>query len=404
MRVSLGKIIMKRIILYFILTFTGGLAAVNGQNDNEPKNLSSEILAKEEDKLVFGGYGQVDFSKQFVEDRALNSSLDVSRLVLSMGYAFSDKTSFFCEIEFEHVKELFVEQAFINHSFTDFLNFRTGLLLVPMGIINEYHEPTTFNGVNRPTVDNIIVPTTWREIGLGFTGRFQGPGIKYQAYLLNGFSGHDGTKGLINGEKFLRDARQKGAKSVMTSPDVSLRIDYFGVSGLKLGISGYLGKSESALYKNLDRSNLESVAHADSSIVGITMVGLDARYNTGGLSLRSEFILSVLSNTAQYNILTGNDAGKQILGMYGEIAYNILQKSGSEYSLTPFIRYENYNTHFRVDPLTTKQDNYKVNEYVFGIGWKLAEGAVLKADLQLARSAADEITRKTINAGFGVWF
>ena len=395
---------MKRKVLLFVLILTINLAAVKGQESTEPQNLSSEILAKKESKLEFGGYGQVDFSKQLLENRATNASLDVSRVILGMGYSFSSKTSFFSEVEYEHVKELYVEQAFINHSFNDFLNLRAGLILIPMGIINEYHEPTTFNGVNRPTVDNIIVPTTWREIGIGLTGRFQGPGIKYQAYLVNGFSGYDGTKGLINGEKFLRDGRQKGAKSIMTSPDLSVKIDYYGVSGLKIGISGYFGKTESALYKNLDLSNVTSVARADSSILGVSMAGLDVRYNRSGLSLRGELILSLMINTTQYNALTGNDVGRSVRGMYAEIAYNVLQKTDSEYSLTPFFRYENYDTHFKVDPGATEQEKYQVNEFVFGIGWKLAEGAVLKADMQLAKSAADATIRKTVNAGIGVWF
>ena len=391
-------------IQLFFLFLTINLAAVKGQESNEPQNLSSRILAKKENKLEFGGYGQVDFSKQLLKNTATNASLDVSRLILSMGYSFSSKTSFFSEVEFEHVKEIFVEQVFINHSFNDYLNMRAGLLLIPMGIINEYHEPTTFNGVNRPTVDNIIVPTTWREIGIGLTGRFQGSGIKYQAYLVNGFSGYDGTKGLINGEKFLRDGRQKGAKSIMTSPDLSLKIDYYGVTGLKIGISGYFGKTESALYKKLDLSNHTSVARADSSILGVTMAGLDVRYNRRGLSLRGELILTSMTNTTSYNALTGNDVGRSVRGMYAEIAYNVLQKTDSEYSLSPFFRYENYDTHFKVDPGVTKQEKYQVNELVFGIGWKLADGAVLKADMQLAKSAADATTRKTINAGIGLWF
>ena len=111
-----------------------------------------------------------------------------------------------------------------------------------------------------------------------------------------------------------------------------------------------------------------------------------------------------MANTAQYNTLTGNDAGRSIRGMYAEIAYNVLQKSSSEYSLTPFFRYENYDIHFKVDTGTTEQEKYLVNEFVFGLGWKLAEGAVLKADMQLTRSAADADTRKTVNAGIGVWF
>lgn len=395
---------MNKITISLLIALTASLFSVNGQVNSEPVNLSTSVLAKSEDKLVFGGYGQVDFTKPFVKNVRNNSSLDVSRVILSMGYNFSSKTSFFTEIEFEHVKEVYVEQAFINHSFSDMLSFRAGLMLIPMGIINEYHEPTTFNGVKRPSVDNIVVPTTWREIGLGFTGRFMGPGIKYQVYLVNGFSGFDGTRGLIGGEKFLRDSRQKGASSFMTSPDLSVKIDYFGLTGLKLGLAGYVGKSETALYKNLDLTNDAAVARADSSIVGISMIGLDARYTTGGLQLRGEIIYSSLSNTLQYNELANKDAGSAVFGTYAEIAYNVLHRTASEYQLTPFFRYEAYNTHFKVEPGLTKQDKYNVDEYVFGIGWMLAEGAVLKADMQLVRSAADNLTRKIFNAGIGVWF
>ena len=390
--------------LILISVFTAGSTLAAGQNDNEPKNLSSEILDRKEDKLVFGGYGQIDFSKPYTKGISQNSSLDVSRLILSMGYNFSSRTSFFSEIEFEHVREVFVEQAFINHSFFDYLNFRAGLMIVPMGIINEYHEPPTFNGVNRPTVDNIIVPTTWREIGLGFTGRFIEPGIKYQFYLFSGFSGYDGTKGLINGEKFLRDARQRGARSTMTSPDFSAKIDYFGIPGLKVGLSGYFGKTESALFRNLDRSDNTATARADSSVIGITMAGADARYNTGGLSMRGEFILSVQSNTSEYNTFTGNNAGSRTIGMYAEISYDVLHSFNSEYRLIPFFRYENYDTHFRVEPEITRLDNYRVNEYVFGVGLKLAEGAMLKADMQIAKPDSDEAARKTFNAGVALWF
>lgn len=395
---------MKRYLLSLLATTIMSVTILSGQENNEPRNLSSEVLSKTEDKLVFGGYGQVDYAKQFAENRSINSTLDVSRLVLSLGYSFTSKTSFFSEIEFEHVKEVFVEQAFINHSFADWFSLRAGLMLVPMGIINEYHEPPSFNGVNRPMVDNIVVPTTWREIGIGFTGRFQEAAVKYQLYLMNGFSGYDGSKGLITGEKFLRDARQKGAKSIMTSPDLSARIDYYGIRGLKLGLSGYFGKSESALYKNLDLSNNVNVKTADSSVVGITMIGLDARYNAGGFAIRGEYIISFVANTLEYNTFTGNNAGKQVNGMYAEIAYNLLHNTSSKFSLTPFFRYENYNTHSRVEEGITKEDKYLVNDFVFGVGWKLAAGAVIKTDLQISKTAAETTSRKILNAGVGVWF
>ena len=89
-------------------------------------------------------------------------------------------------------------------------------MLVPMGIINEFHEPTTFNGVERPEMDNVIVPTTWRELGFGVTGRFNDLSLGYQAYVFNGFKstsldGSGGVSGALSGSSGLRGGRQKGS-------------------------------------------------------------------------------------------------------------------------------------------------------------------------------------------------
>ena len=91
------------------------------------------------------------------------------------------------EVEFEHVQEVYIEQAFINYAVGSNVSLRGGLMLVPFGIINEFHEPTTFNGVERPELDNVIVPTTWRELGFGVAGRFNDLSLGYQAYVFNGF-------------------------------------------------------------------------------------------------------------------------------------------------------------------------------------------------------------------------
>ena len=95
--------------------------------------------------------------------------------------------NFSVRIEMEHVKEIYVEQAFLNYGVSDNFSIKGGLLLVPMGIINEYHEPTTYNGVERPSLNNKLVPTTWREMGIGATGRINSMSLKYQAYIMNGF-------------------------------------------------------------------------------------------------------------------------------------------------------------------------------------------------------------------------
>jgi hypothetical protein len=378
---------------------------VSAQTDNSPQNLASTLLSNTSQKLNIGGYGQVDMTSQLQSGKRSNASLDVSRVVLSVGYRFSDKTQFLTEIEFEHVKELYVEQAFLNHTFTDALSFRAGLMLVPMGIINEYHEPSTYNGVFRPMVDNTIVPTTWREIGAGFTGRFQEASLKYQLYLVNGFSGYgsDG-KGTLNGSGFLRSGRQRGAKSYLSAPNLSAKIDYYGIRGLKLGLAGYYGDTQSALYNNLDKSNENLIARADSSVVGVAMVGFDVRYSWKGFQGRGQVVYSKQSNSAAYNSFTKTDLGATVIGFYYEEAYNVLKHTSSTHQLTPFFRFEHYNTHLTVDPEITKMEKYSVKEYVFGIGWKPAEGAVFKVDMRMRKSKADEGYSNYLNAGIGVWF
>lgn len=394
---------MKKLVYSFLSVFI----AISGfsQEDNSPQNLASTLISNSAQKLNIGGYAQVDMTTQLQSGKRSNTSLDVSRMVISMGYRFSEKTQFLAEVEFEHVKELYVEQAFLNHNFNDALSFRAGLMLIPMGIINEYHEPTAYNGVLRPMVDNLIVPTTWREIGAGFTGRFQDIGLKYQLYLVNGFSsyGSDG-KGTLTGSGYLRNGRQKGAKSFQSAPNLSAKVDYYGIRGLKIGLAGYFGDTQSAMFNNLDKSDAALMARADSTVVGISMVGLDARYSWKGFQARAQVIYAKQSNSSAYNSYTHGDLGSAVLGFYYEEAYNILRLTSSTHQLNIFCRYEHYDTHLAVDPGATRQEKYRVNEYVIGLGWKPAEGAVFKIDTRLRKSKTDTSYTPYLNAGIGVWF
>ncbi len=392
---------MKTIVLLLLIGLS--LSHVYGQDDNSPQNLASTLLAQKSKKLSIGGYASVDFAKPIDSELRTNASLDVSRMIISMAYQFSDKTQFLTEVEFEHVKEIYVEQAFLNHSFNDYLNFRAGLMLIPMGIINEYHEPSTFNGVGRPMVDRVVVPTTWREIGLGFTGRIQDASLKYQLYVFNGFNGYN-NGGVLKGSSFLRSGRQKGAKSFMSSPTFSGKIDYYGIMGLKLGLATYMGETQSSLYNGLDPMDPQMLAMADSSIVGVKMLGFDARYDFKGFHLRGQFILSSQNNVEEYNTFTGKDIGKTVSGYYLEVSYNVLKTTESSHQLIPFVRYEHFDTHKSVVDSETRNDAYNVTEIIFGLGWKPAEGAIFKIDARMRKTMADDSYSPYLNAGIGVWF
>ena len=182
---------------------------VMGQFATEEENKysnSAGTLLQNNTGLVIGGYGEVHMNSPLNAEKRNIAALDVHRLVMLLGYNFNEKVQFVSELEFEHVKEVYVEQAFLQYKLNQQISLRGGLMLVPMGIINEYHEPTTFNGVERPLIDKYLTPSTWREIGIGVNGNLLDISIKYQAYLFNGFKGYDGSDKL-NGNNGLRKGR-----------------------------------------------------------------------------------------------------------------------------------------------------------------------------------------------------
>ncbi len=361
-------------------------------------------MMQEENKLTVGGYGQIDYNQILDNGSYNNGGLDVHRLVLMFGYKFNAKTQFITEIEVEHVKEVYVEQAFLQYEILSWLKLRGGLILIPMGIINEYHEPSTFNGVERPNLDKYIVPTTWREIGAGFTGTFPSAALSYQIYVINGFNGYnDGAN--LNGSNGFRSGRQKGAKSIINSPNLAFKVNYFGVTGLQLGLSGYAGKTQSSLFGAIDKSDSQLVASADSSVVGLSMLGVDARYQLGGLQFRGQANLGIVSNSANYNEFTGSDLGSSIGGWYLEASYDLLHNVESvESGLIPFIRYEQYNTHVSTEDPITQNPEFQRSDLTIGLGWKLAAGAMFKADFQRFSNQGTGDAKNQFNAGVAVWF
>lgn len=384
----------KRLLLILMLA---GITAsyVNGQN-------AAESLLDSESKLSIGGYAQIDYNQPLSSDVHQNGKMDIHRLVMLFAYRFNDRTQFVTEVEYEHVKEVYVEQAFLNYRINPWLNFRGGLLLIPMGIINEYHEPATYNGVERPNLDSKIVPSTWREIGAGFTGNVQNLNLKYQLYVVNGFKSYD-DGGILRGSDAFRKGRQKGAESIFTHPNLSAKVDYYGVPGLKLGLSGYFGKTQSSLYDGISKDDNALEAKADSSVVGMNMIGLDGRYSIDGWVFRGQLNYASLSNTDQYNAFTGKDLGSELFGYYLEAGYDLLNGQKTEQKLVPFVRYEKYNTHNAVGNIE-KNLAYDRTDITAGIGWWLAQGAVLKADMQWFGNEATDDYETQLNLGIGIWF
>jgi len=392
---------MKKPILLFAVLCTALLSAqtvtdsimLNPQKQlNAAQRLLSGTYAS---AVTMGAYGEMLYN----QPEGDNGELDVQRLVLLMGYRFNDKTQFVTEIEVEHVEEIFVEQAFVNYNVANNVNLRGGLMLVPMGIVNEFHEPTTFNGTERPAMDNAIVPTTWRELGVGVSGRFNDLSLGYQAYVFNGFKsteadGEGGVSGFLKGSNGLRGGRQKGIKSTVDSPTLSTKLDYYGIPGLRLGLSSYFGKTQAA-------DDIETI---DGANIGISMIGLDARYAYERFTARGQFIHASLSETEEYNALTGRDLGSALQGWYIEGAFNLLPIN-NEQKLFAFARYEMYDTHASTDGSLVENEAYDRTDVTTGLTYHIAPGVVLKGDYQFRSNALEnDDIKDRLNFGIGVWF
>ena len=377
-----------KITLFSILV---GFGTMFSQSENIEESITEQAAAQNaaqklfdegtSNKLTIGGYGEIHSN----HPENGNGKVDVHRLVTLFGYKFNDKVQFISEIEFEHVKEVYVEQAFMSYSITDNLNLRAGLMLIPMGIVNEYHEPTTFNGVERPGMDKSIVPSTWREIGFGINGRLDNASIKYQAYIFNGFSSNG-----LGGSNGLRSGRQKGAEAMFNESNLSTRIDYYGIGNLKVGFSGYFGNT------NVD-------VDSDAPKVGISMVGFDARYTNNRFGARGQYITASISDTEDYNTYYESNLGSKLAGYYVEASYNLLETSKTE-KLDLFARYSNYDTHASVAGSLVANDAYDRNVLTTGLTWHVADGAAFKMDYQILGNESSDDTSSVLNFGVGVWF
>jgi hypothetical protein len=394
---------MKKVLMLtmvFTVLYLNGIgqitSSMNGSNEGTDHG--------QEQKLHWGAYGEIKFSQQMSDDFRNNAKLDIHRVVLLMDYDFNSRLRFTTEIEVEHVKEIYLEQAYLNYKFNDYFQLKGGLILIPMGIVNERHEPPTFNGVNRPLVDKYIVPSTWREIGFGFTGKIKEVDLKYQAYVMNGFNSFDGA-GTLSANNGLRKGRQKGAESYMSSPNFSANISFYGISNLNIGLSAFVGNSESTRFNGLAKDDEIALQSADSTVVGIGMYGLDLEYKLKGFQLKGQYIYGSIGNSLEYNVATDQNIGSSIYGYYAELNYDLFRLfENPKGELITFFRYENYNTQNDVAEGIVKEEKYDITQMTFGLGYKITPQAVVKADFQLRKSKDMDDLDQYLNIGLGFAF
>ena len=341
---------------------------------------------------VLSSYGEVNYNRPTRHTE--NAQADLRRFVLGLQHRFSPTTKLVSEVEVEHAVssaddagEVALEQAYIEHQLGATWAARGGLFLVPIGLLNESHEPTAFYGVERNFVETAIIPTTWREGGVQVVGEF-GNGMTLQTGVSTGFdlTKWDATSS-EGAESPLGSIHQELALAKARSLSVFGAANWRGIPGLLVGGGVFTG----------DATHGQAVARGR-----VTLWDLHTRWTPGRWDLSALYARGTISNTAALNAsLVGNPTliPRLFDGGYVQAAYKVWSRQ--DYVLSPFVRWERFNTGksyadlgpgLTPDPLPTEQ------VWTVGANFQLTPGVVVKADYQRFRENKDN---NRVNLGLG---
>lgn len=335
------------------------------------------------EKTTLGGYGEVHFNylagKDVAPDKTKNpSSADFHRFVLFINHKYTEKIRFFSELEIEHAfsgaegnapGEVELEEAFIEFDLPMDITATTGLFVMPVGIINETHDPPAFYGVERNPIEKNIIPATWWEGG-GMLSRNFDHGISADFAVSTGLQTPIPEMDDPDPGFNIRSGRQKLAKADASDVAVTGRVVYRGMPGLELGVSAQWQEDVSAEHRR----------------TAATMFETHVVYERGPLGFRALYARWDLLSDAAKNV--GRD---EQYGFYVEPSYKICEWAGV------FARYNQYNTEAGNAGGTKRQ-------YDVGFNFWPHENVVLKLDGQFQRNKGGAGEFDGVNLGLGFTF
>ena len=251
---------------------------------------SMEIPEAQTSPTTLGGYGELHYNNLSADDPARDvEEIDYHRFVLFLSHEFNDRIDFFSELEIEHSLagdgapgEVELEQAYINFALNDNMAAQGGLFLIPVGILNETHEPPTFYGVERNDVESVIIPSTWWEAGAGLSGNFAN-GLSWNAAFHSGLA-----MPTTGGSAFrVRSGRQKVAEALASDFASTFCLRYTGIPGLDLSASyQYQSDPSQVAGDGLDSGSLLT-AHAIYQLGRFTLKALYAGWSFDGFAVEA---------------------------------------------------------------------------------------------------------------------
>ncbi len=333
-------------------------------------------------RTVISGYGEVHYQRDFNTQTA---TANLARAVLFIGHQFTGRIAFFSELEVEDAKieaggptgEVGMEQCYLKFSLNPRQYIVAGLFLPRIGIVNENHLPINFNGVERPLVEQVVIPSTWREIGVGFYGQTTAFPLTYSVALINGLN----NAGFEHGSGF-EAGRPEGQFAGANNLAVAASAQYFA-GNWKFQVSGYMGGTTPIPTKAADTLQLES------GMFGTPMylAEADVQYSNNGISFKALGCNVSLPKAESINRAYDQNIASQFYGGYAELGYNLLQKAKSDKwqkkTLNVFARYEMMDLNAAIPKNAINDGTLKQTHLVAGLGYFPIPHIVIKADVRL---------------------
>ncbi|MDB6061688.1 MAG: hypothetical protein JWM78_1791 [Verrucomicrobiaceae bacterium] len=362
-------------------------------------NGTAEKIASAIEPLTIWGYGEINYNRP--KHDSSETRMDLRRAVFGFGYRFNENTRFMSEYEVEHAVasaddtgEVEVEQFYIDHKLADSVNLKAGLFLIPMGLLNESHEPTHYYGVERNFVETAIIPSTWREGGAAIYGGTES-GIAWDVGLTTGFDlgkwdpasdeGKESPLGSVHQE--LQNAKARDLSTYVA-------LNYRGVPGWVAGGSVFTGK--------VSQGNQDIRVASNARV---TLWDAHTRWTPGDFDLSAVYAKGTISDTTDLNAtFVGNDTliPKEFWGWYTQAAYKVALPS--TYSISPFVRYERFNTGASYSDIgagLTPDTLATEAVWTYGFNFNLNPNVVFKVDYQRFKEDTD---RNRFDLGLGLAF
>lgn len=368
---------MKRnvfITLLFIASISPLIAQQRTAEDRIQSDTSSFLP-----NTSIGGYGNAVYQRNF-NDKI--SSMNLERFVLFAGHKFSRNISFFSELEVEDAKvsggesggEVAIEQCYLKFNINPAHYIVAGLFLPHIGILNENHLPNTFNGNERTQVETYILPSTWRELGIGYYGSLSKLPLSYSLALVNGLNSASFEHGSV-----IREGRFEGRDASANNLAVTASAQLY-TGKIRTQLAGYYGGTVGLKQEDADTLNLKAGMFGTPVAIGEA----DIQYEQNGFSLRVLGSIISITKAFEINRAYANNTPQTAYGFYAEAAYNILEnnKQQSNRQMILFVRYEKLNMNVKTPANGVEDGTLDQQHIITGLTYLPIKNVAIKMDVR----------------------